>query len=1129
MFFFVKFGSMKKSVKLYVFWFVIIALLSCVLLLLISITSSQSEQTHTRFTLLNSSFTNINFNNSVKDRKESNILLYANFYGGAGVGVGDFNNDGLQDLYFAGNLVPDKLYLNQGNLSFKDITTTAGIIDDGGWSTGVTVADVNNDGHQDIYVSRELYDDKPALRTNLLYINNGDGTFTESAKTFGVDDTQRTRHATFLDYDKDGFLDLFLLTQPPNPGGYSKFSGTTLLKPEYHLKLFKNTGKSSFIEVSEQAGIKYTGFPNGVSASDINNDGWTDLYVTNDFYAPDFLFINNQDGTFTNRADAALNHMSYFSMGVDVSDINNDGLLDIFTVDMVAEDNFRSKSNMSGMNPDKFQEVLDDGGHYQYMYNAVQLNNGNTTFSDVAQLTGMAATDWSWSNLIADFNNDGLKDTYITNGLLYDIRNTDADKNVANYIDKIRFDWLQKHPDGGNIKSVFDILNLDNVLALMPSQPLKNYAFKNKGNLDFQKVMEEWGLNEESFSNGSAYADLDNDGDLDLVVNNINSEAFVYRNNSESISNSNFLRVQLVDDKHRTVLGTRINLYTEKETQTYETTNVRGIYSTSEPFVHFGLHEITNVDSIVVTWPNQKRTVKRNITVNQTIQIAMNKASSESRKPSVKKESSLFSDSTESFDINFKHTENTFDDYKHQVLLPHKLSQMGPAMAKGDVNNDGLDDVYLGGATGHSAHLYIQNKDGSFSNSNPSFWKKESPYEDVDALFVDVNNDGYQDLYVVSGGNEYPVNDMHYVDRLYINDGKGNFSKGAIMNVTRNSGSIVKAADYDNDGDMDLFVGGRHVPHQYPLPANSMLLKNENGQLVNTTQTLAKEFKGLGMVTDAVWNDYDNDGDVDLTLVGEWMPITFFENKEGVLSKVAMDGLEDSSGWWFSLEKGDFDNDGDIDFIAGNLGLNYKYKTSKEKPFDIYYNDFDTNGQNDIVLGYYQDNKHYPLRGFSCSSEQVPNLKEKIGKYDVFAALEIEQVYGNDNLENALHYKATTFASSYIENLGNGQFKVSSLPYQAQFSSINDILVDDFNNDGHLDALTIGNMFVSEIETPRNDAGTGLLMLGDGTGNFSVSTSQESGFFANRDAKKIIVISNKKQKKLLIANNNDNLQCFTLK
>ena len=1119
---------MRKLGKVYLFWFFGVFGVLYILSMAIPELLSKKSQSEKRFTLLAASSTGINFNNKIKDTQEHNILLYANFYGGAGVGVGDFNNDGLQDLYFAGNMVDDKLFINQGNLKFEDVTTTSGIINDGGWSTGVTVADVNNDGFLDIYVSRELYDSKPEWRTNLLYINNTDGTFTESAKQFGVNDSQRTRHATFLDYDKDGFLDLFLLTQPPNPGGYSEFSGTTLLKPEYHLKLFKNTGKNSFIDVSEKSGINLTGFPNGVSASDVNNDGWTDLYVTNDFYAPDFLFINNQDGTFKNIIDKAVGHMSYYSMGVDVADINNDSFLDVFVVDMVAEDNFRSKSNMSGMNPERFQQVVDDGGHYQYMYNSLQLNNGNSTFSEVAQLTGMAATDWSWSNLIADFNNDGLKDTYITNGLLFDIRNTDADRNVARFIDKTRYDWLEKYPDGGNITSLFDILNVQDVTSLLPSQPLKNYAFKNNGNLEFEKVMEDWGLSEESFSNGSAYADLDNDGDLDIVVNNINSEAFLYRNNSETFSSSNYIRLEFIDAQNRPVLGTRTNLYCGNEIQTHETTNVRGIYSSSESFVHFGLNNATKVDSIVVTWPNQTKTIKRNLEANQTVQLSTNLALIPDKKLPKKEENTYFSNTSDTFGINFNHEENKFDDYQYQVLLPHKLSQMGPALAKGDINNDGLEDIFLGGASGFSPKLYLQKIDGSFYLSQSDYWQKERTYEDVDALFIDVNGDGSQDLYVVSGGNEYPANDLNYKDRIYLNDGKGNFSKGSIKNISPFSGSVVKASDYDNDGDMDIFVGGRHVPHQYPLPASSMLLINENGKLVNKTQNLAIEFENIGMVTDATWNDYDADGDLDLTLVGEWMPITFFNNEEGALKKTAMEGLEDTSGWWYSIEKGDFDGDGDMDFIAGNLGLNYKYKTSSETPFDVYYNDFDVNGKNDIVLGYYNNSKHYPLRGFSCSSEQIPVLKDEIGKYDIFASLEIDQVYGGDNLENSLHLKAKTFASSYIENRGDGSFKVSSLPYQAQFSNINDILVEDFNSDGNLDVLTVGNMFVSEIETPRNDAGSGLLMFGDGMGKFSVSTSQKSGFFANKDAKKITTIYNQMERKILISNNDDKLQCFTI-
>ncbi|MBG6130304.1 hypothetical protein IWQ47_001613 [Aquimarina sp. EL_43] len=1082
-----------------------------------------------RFSILDSSHSGVTFSNTIKDTKERNILKYANFYGGAGVGVGDFNNDGLQDLYFAGNMVPDKVYFNQGNLVFKDVTQQVGVKDDGGWSTGVTIADVNNDGYVDVYVSRELYDDKPEWRTNLLYINNGDGTFIESATKYGIADSQRTRHATFLDYDKDGLLDLLLLTQPPNPGSYSDYFGTKLLRPEYHIKLLKNTGKEAFVEVTEAAGLMRTGFPNAVSASDINNDGWTDIYIANDFYAPDFLFVNNKDGTFTNQADYALNHMSYYSMGVDIADINNDGLLDVFVVDMVSEDNFRSKSNMSGMNPKAFQKVVKNGGHYQYMYNTVQLNNGNSTFSDVAQLTNMAATDWSWANLIADFDNDGLKDVYVTNGLLRDIRNTDADKKVGEFVIETANEWIKKNPNAGEI-SIWEILDLDKALSLIPSQPLQNYVFKNYGDLKFKKVINEWGLDQESFSNGAAYADFDNDGDLDIVVNNINEEAFIYRNNSEKIPTSNFLRIQLSDKEGKPVFGTRIQLYCGDDMQTQETTNVRGIYSTSDPLVHFGVGNHEKIDSLIVTWPNGRKTIQKNISANTVLQLEMNNASAKDiSRVDMHKENFLFTENTSSFGIDFKHEENVFNDYANQLLLPHKLSQFGPAMAVGDVNNDGLEDVFLGGATGFDAELYIQNKEKIFVRSDKNFWKKENAYEDVDAIFADVNGDKFLDLYVVSGGNEYPKSDPHYIDRLYLNDGKGNFSKGAILNVNRHSGSKVIAEDYDKDGDIDFFIGGRVIPHQYPMPATSMLLNNENGQLINVTDKIAPELKNIGMVTDAVWADYDNDNDIDLILVGEWMPITLLKNEDGKFYKETNESLKNSSGWWFSIEKGDFDNDGDIDFIAGNIGLNYKYKTSKKAPFDIYYDDFDNNGSNDIVLGYYNKNKHYPLRGFSCSAEQIPLLKKEIGKYDLFASLEINQVYGEKKLQGALHYKTETFASSYIENLGKGEYKISPLPYQAQFSSINDIMVEDFNKDGHLDALMVGNLFVSEIETPRNDAGTGVLMLGDGKGNFSALLGKESGFFTRKDAKKIEILNDKNSKKVLIANNDGILQSFILK
>ncbi|TDS19079.1 VCBS repeat protein [Maribacter caenipelagi] len=1087
----------------------------------------ETKVTSKLFTLLPSNETGVNFNNIIKDDKDKNIFAYANFYGGAGVGIGDFNNDGLQDIFFAGNMVPDKLYINKGDLNFEDVTEKAGIKNFNGCSTGVTIADINNDGHQDIYVSRELYDENPAWRRNLLYLNQGDGTFKEKAEEFLIANTERTRHATFLDYDKDGLLDLFLLTQPPNPGSLSKYhNADNLLIPKYSLKLYKNNG-DTFQDVSKTAGINKTGFPNAVSASDINNDGWTDLYIANDFYAPDFLFLNNQDGTFSSIEKSALKQTSYYSMGVDVADINNDQNLDIFVLDMVSEDNFRLKSNMSGMNINSFWKVVEDGGGYQYMYNTVQLNNGNETFSNIAQFTGMAATDWSWSNLIADFDNDGLKDTYITNGLLRDIRNTDADKNVANYINTTRANWLQKNPKAQNIKSIWDVVDLEKAVSMVPSQPLKNYAYKNQGDLVFENISNEWGLDDESFSNGSAYADFDNDGDLDLVTNNINNEAFIYRNNSETHLDKNFLRIKLKDETNKPIFGSRVNIYTEKGIQTLEATNVRGIYSTSESTLHFGLHSLTKVDSLSILWANGNTTVQRNIKANQFLEISSN----DSEFTTIKTENSksyLFTDRTTTFPAQFKHQENNFDDFEKQVLLPHKLSQFGPALTTGDTNNDGLDDFYLGGAAEQAPILFVQQKDGDFKESQTAFWQKEAGYEDVDALFVDINKDGYKDLYVVSGGNEYPKNDFHYTDRIYLNEGNGTFKKGAILNADRISGSVVKSSDYDGDGDIDLFIGGRHTPQQYPNPPSSMLLTNDNGQLSNNTKSLSPQLLDIGMVSDAIWSDYDGDQDLDLIVVGEWMPITVFQNNNGKLTKIDVENFKATNGWWFSIEQGDFDNDGDMDYIVGNLGLNYKYKTSTDKPFDVYYNDFDANGNNDIVLGYYNKEKHYPLRGFSCSSEQIPDLKKKIVKYDAFASMELKDVYGEEKLKNSLHYFTDTFASVYIENKGNGQFVITNLPNLAQFSNLNDMLIRDFNGDGALDVLAIGNLFVSEIETPRNDAGTGILLLGNGKGAFTTQRGSEIGFFANKDAKKLVSINNGQKEYFLVGNNNDVLQFFEL-
>ncbi len=1074
------------------------------------------------FTQLKSNKTGVTFNNIIVDDKDKNILLYANFYGGGGVGVGDFNNDGLEDIYFAGNIVADKLYFNQGGFEFTDVTASAGIIEDKGWSTSVIIADINNDGFLDIYVTKELYDHQPELRKNKLYINQGDGTFKEMAEKYGIANTERTRNATFFDYDKDGYLDLFILNQPPNPGSYSEYTGTKLLLPKYTSRLYQNIKGTRFKDVTEKAGLLKTSFPNSVSASDLNNDGWTDLYVTNDFFVADYIYINNKNGTFTNIANEAMNHMSYYSMGVDVSDINNDGLLDIFVLDMVAEDNFRLKSNMSGMNISAFWNVVNNGGHYQYMFNTLQLNNGNNTYSEIAQLANIAATDWSWTNLIADFNNDGNKDIFITNGLLRDIRNTDASKAVGKYVVDSANKWVKDNPNSGEV-TIWDILDLDKTLSLLPSEKLSNYAYKNNGNYNFESISKDWGLDNKSFSNGASYVDLDNDGDLDLIVNNINEEAFIYRNNSKS----NYFRVELKSKKNKAVFGTKVKIEYGNKFQFFETTNVRGIYSTSEDIVHFGLHDINKIDRVSIKWPNGNETVLRDANVNEKITLFMEDASGKIKEEV--KNPVFLDDITSKNLIPFKHVENEFDDFKYQVLLPHKMSQFGPALAVADVNNDGLDDVYVGASVGSQGQLFIQNSRGNFKPNTKGDFNLDTGKEDLDAVFFDIDNDGDNDLYVVSGGNEFKEGNINYNDRLYINNGKGVFKKSTdLQGNTAISGSVVIPADFDNDGDIDLFVGGRLIPHQYPLPADSKLLENKKGKLVDISNSNAPDLKKLGMVTDAIWSDYDNDNDLDLIIVGEWMSITVFNNDNGKFSKVSIPDFTDTAGWWFSIEQGDFDKDGDMDYIAGNLGLNYKYKTSKDKPFDVYYEDFDNNGSNDIVLGYYNYGKHYPVRGFSCSSDQIPSLKKDIKKYDIFASMDIKKVYGESNLEKALHYETQTFASKFIENKGDGKFVISDLPVQAQFSSVNDILIKDFNSDNNLDVLLVGNLFVSEIETTRNDAGTGLILLGDGKNKFKPLHFSESGFMARGDAKKVKVLKGSNQNLILVGNNNDQLQVFKI-
>ena len=1052
----------------------------------------------------------LNFVNTIVSTETVNFKTDQYLYNGGGVAIGDINNDGLQDIFFTGNQVNNALYLNKGNLKFEDISDQAGIITDG-WSNGVNMVDINADGFLDIYVCKggtQIQD--PILRKNELFINNQDGTFTESAAKYGLAETGRSLNAVFFDFDLDGDLDCYISNHPTD---YDLTIGDIQRKQnnpsdDERDKLYRNEGAKRFFELSKTYGINNYGHGLGVSVSDLNHDQYPDIYVANDYTTDDWLYMNKEGARFINDIKKLTKHTSQFSMGLDAADINNDGWMDLLTLDMTPSNNFKSKASMPSMDSDLFWKTIDAGFQAQFMRNCLQLNIGNASFIEIGQMMNLEKTDWSWAPLFLDIDNDGFKDIYITNGYLYDMEEKDLNKKL-----------LDKQKTRGGY------LNWEDVMSEVKSGAARNFVYRNDHNLGFEDMSEQWGQEELSASNGAAYADLDNDGDLEVVVNNINAEAFLFENHSRQKLSNNYLRIQLKSkDQNINALGAKIKVSSGDLVQYFEKYNYRGYYSSSENFIHVGLADENAPATVLVKWTDGKEQIVKNVKLNQEVTIRYeNAVAKNSFLPKQSKQ--VFKELTKEKSIDFQHEENEFDDFKNQILLPHKMSQFGPFISSADVNGDGAEDVYVGGAAGQESGFYIQKNNGSFVKKAQKAIAADKALEDLGSAFFDADGDGDKDLYVVSGGFEFPIGSDKYQDRLYLNDGKGNFKKSSNLPKISSSGSMVLPFDYDKDGDLDLFVGARVVPDRYPYSPKSLLLENNGGKFSDVTSAKAAVLKNIGMVTTAQWAKLSENGE-ELILAGEWMPIMVFRYNGTKFEKSPLsDSFENTEGWWNKIALGDVDKDGDLDIVAGNLGLNYKYETSLEAPFSIHCKDFDNNGTYDIVLGYFEKGNKFPLRGLQCSSEQMPFVKEEFPNYTLFASSTLEDVYG-DRLDDALYYEARTFESIVAINNGNG-FDIKSLPKSAQTAPVFGISIDDFDKDGNQDILLAGNLMVAEVETGMADAGMGTFLKGNGKGDFKYVSPAFSGFLAPGDVRDIHIISGKNQKSMVLVSNNDGaLQCF---
>ena len=1101
--------------------------LLCALIGLSILATSCQQNSPQLFKSLSPTETGIEFTNTVENRDDMNIFNYRNFYNGAGVAIGDINNDGLADVFLTSNRGDNKLYLNKGGFKFEDITQKAGVAGTHGWSTGATMADVNGDGRLDIYVcnSGEIPNDN---RANELFINNGDLTFTEQATQYGLDDRGYSTHAAFFDYDRDGDLDMFLLQNSSYPVNKINNQNIRNLRDQVAgQKLFKNTpsadGKGHFEDISEAAGIygSLIGFGLGITIGDVDDDNWPDIYISNDFFERDYLYINQKNGKFAELSKERMGHGSLSSMGADVADMNNDGHLDIFVTDMLPSDDKRLKTTTTFEDYNIQQIKLKDDFYYQYSRNMLHLNNGDRSFSEVACLAGVQATDWSWGALLFDMDNDGQKDIFVANGIYKNV----VDQDFVQLLNDE--ETMRPYTTGQKRFSYKDFVDK------MDATPIANYAFKNDGGLKFTNKAKDWGLGTPSFSNGSAYGDLDNDGDLDLIVSNVNQPLSVFKNQSVEQNKTHFLRVKLKGFAQNTNgIGARVRVFAGGVAQTLEQMPNRGFESSSDHVMVFGLGATAKIDSVRVIWPNDRTQILKNVKIDADLTLDNAKANG-IFVPFVEPKNKPFSDVTAQSGLLYTHKEQEFVDYDRDILLKQMQSRQGPALATGDVNGDGLEDVFFGGAARGKKAVFVQLPNGKFRELAQKGFEADEISEAVDAVLVDVDKDQDLDLFIVTGSNEYFVGFEGLQDLLYLNDGKGNFTKDNRLPKITESGSSVAANDFDKDGDIDFFVGGRLVIGRYGESAPSQLyINNGAGVFVESIQKLMPQNKDLGMVTDAVWADVDKDNYPDLVLTQDWGAVMVFKNEAGkALRNLENEAFSQHSGWWNRIEALDLDKDGDLDFVLGNLGGNSRMKPQTNQPVSLYAGDFDQNGSVEQLISCADESGGmYPLVMKADLQKRIPGIKKQFLKHSDYANKTVEEIFGKDAVSKATHRTVNYDKSCVLMNDGGGKFTFKDLPVEAQFSPIFGIESFDYNQDGTVDLLLAGNFFDVQPEVGRYDASYGLILIGKGNGEFKTVRPRDSGFFVKGQVRNVrkIVMKNKTNC-FILAKNNDNAQVFLFK